>query len=964
MTPFLKQIARHYLETAEDISRFVFVFPGHRASIFFKKYLGEEVRERAGMPVFSPATLSIDEFFARFSSTGRADNLTLLLKLYECYKQICGSRGLKCESLDEFVFWGNVILADFDDIDKYDIDAAQILCNVSELKAMGGDLSYLNEKQEEAIRKFLGYFEKDGEYKLKFARLWNVLGELYEKFNAALEDEGLCYGGAMYRRIAAEFQAQGAEQMFAKAFPGYDKVVFCGLNVLSTSERKVLTRLKNLGLAEFCWDYASPWIKDEHNKSSLKMLGNISAYPQAFELENCGPGAPADAFVPEIDVVEVPSGVGQVKVVSDMLLKGDIPVDERTAIVLPDENLLQPMLNSLPPNVEKVNVTMGCSMAGSSFYTLMNDISQLQMRLRCKDGGYMFYHRPLWSIVSNNVFDALLDDRARELLRALKKQRRYHIGAEAFADSEFLSLIFRPVVLDAKSNDAAQVHAIQAYQNDILQYIGRSIASDEDLKQRFSLELDYAMDYVKSVNLLASKEISVLPQTYFALLDNVLRSKSVPVKGEPLSGLQIMGPLETRALDFEHVFILNCNEGVFPRAEAATSFIPPLLRKGFELPTHEYHDAVWAYYFYRMIQRPSRVRMLLDTRSEGLRSGEESRYIKQLRYGFGARINRYEAGSAPRCVKDVNQVWKTPEHIARIKGKRLSPTAIQGYLQCPMKFYFSYVLEMRPDGEVAESMDAGIIGNVYHKVMEDLYKGQPGDVISRSYLEKLKNDEALIRDSVDRHTMQEMNSDSIVGRDIVVCTIICKYVCSTIERDLEFMDNEKVDSFRILGLEEKLYGEFGGLKFKGTADRVDSFHPGTLRLVDYKTGKVMKEDWDINDRNAESIVSKVFAAPGKEHDRPKIALQFFIYDMLLGQSGDARFKGNKVSNVVYSTRSIMNRLPDVSSPNLSFNDAMTEGLKACIDEILSTDIPFVCRPDDIYNDKTCEYCDFKAICGR
>lgn len=957
MNPFLKQIAEHYIETAEDISRLVFVFPSHRASLFFKKYLGEQVQQRGTMPVFSPLNLSIDEFFSRFSSSEHADNLTLLLKLYGCYKEICNSRGVNCEPLDEFVFWGNVILADFDDIDKYDIDAAQILCNVSELKATGGDLSYLNERQEQAIRRFIGYFEKDGEYKLRFARLWNMLGELYEKFNESLHDDGLCYGGAMYRRIASDFEKQGAEQMFAEAFPGYDKVVFCGLNVLSTTEKKVLTRLRNLGLAEFCWDYCSPWIQDARNKSSLKMSENMADYPQAFELEKC-------ETVPVIDVVEVPSGVGQVKVVSDMLLRGDIPADERTAVVLPDENLLQPMLNSLPPNVQKVNVTMGCSMTGSSFYTMMNDIAQLQMHIRCKDGKYMFYHRPLWSIVGNNVFDALLDEGERELLRGLKKQHRYYVDAEAFAGSAFLSLVLRPVVLDPKSNDAAQVHAIQAYQNEILQFVGKTIASDEDLKQRFSLELDYAMEYVKSVNLISSKDIAILPQTYFALLDNVLRSKSVPLKGEPLSGLQIMGPLETRALDFEHVFILNCNEGVFPHSEAVTSFIPPLLRKGFELPTYEYHDAVWAYYFYRMIQRPSHVRMLLDTRSEGLRSGEESRYIKQLEYSFGAKVGRFAASSAPSCVKDVSQVWKTPEHIAKIKGKRLSPTAIQDYLQCPMKFYFSYVLELRPDEEVAESMDAGIIGNVYHKVMESLYKGRSGNIITRKYLEEIRDNAALIRDIVERQTMKEMNSDSIIGRDIVVCTIICKYVRSTIQRDLEFMKNAKVDSFKILGLEEKLFGKFGGLEFKGTADRIDSFQPGTLRLVDYKTGKVLQNDWDIDDKNAASVASKIFAAPGNELDRPKIALQFFIYDMLLNQSDDVRFKDKTVSNVVYSTRSIMTRLPDVSYPNLSFNKAMEEKLKACIDEILSMEIPFERRPDDIFNDKTCEHCNFKAICGR
>lgn len=957
VTPFLKQVAEHYYRTAENISRLVFVFPNHRAGVFFRKYLAQSVKYGAGRPVLSPVIMSIDEFLGNFSALRQADNLTLVLRLYDCYKECCRSHGLICESLDEFVFWGNVILSDFDDIDKYMINAADLLRNVSDLRELSDDFSYLTENQEKAVRAFLRHFEKEGEYKMKFARLWNILGELYEKFNAVLDSEGLCYGGRMYRSIAEDFARQGAEDMFRSAFPNGDKAVFCGLNVLCECEKKILGAMKTHGLADFCWDYCSDWIKDHHNKSSLFMRENVAAFPGSFTLEPV-------ASTARIEVISVPSGIGQTKIVSQLLADGSVPDDERTAIILPDENLLQPMLNSIPERIKSVNVTMGCSMAGSSFYTLMNDIAALQLRLRLKDGRHYFYHRPFWSIAGNNVFDALLSENARDILKELKNARNYYICPDRLGDDEFLSLVFRPVISDIKSNSPQQLRKIQDYQTDILQYIGRTIASDSELRQRFALELDFAMDYVKAVTLVSQKDLAVLPQTYFALLDNILRTKSVPLKGEPLRGLQIMGPLETRALDFEHIFILNCNEGKFPRAEAGASFIPPMLRSAFGLPSFEYMDAVWAYYFYRMIQRPSKVVLTMDARSEGMRSGEESRYIKQLEYHFGADVTRKTAMASPGSVEDSGIVPKTREHIEKIRSKELSPTALQKYLSCSMKFYFSYVEELYADKEVSENMDAGVIGNVYHKVMQSLYDRRPGGIITRDYLEHLLKDGKTIEDAVGHFTMEEMNSDFIGGRDIVVCAIICKYIKKTLERDIEFMDSERVDSFRIIELEKTYRGEFAGLRFKGTADRVDTFREGVIRLVDYKTGKVLSDDTDINESNAAKIAARIFSRDTEENERPKIALQFFIYNMLLDQAKEPAYEGKTVADLVYSTRTILKEMPKTCYRNSVFRKEMEEQLRLCVEEILNPDVAFERRKEDGYQGNTCKFCDYKTICGR
>ena len=993
MTPFLTQVARHYLKTAEDISRLVFVLPSRRSELFFQKYLCELVNEESllhtAKPVIAPQTLPIDAFLSSFCKETLADRLSLLLELYACYSKICRQKGLEYESLDEFVFWGDVILNDFNDIDKYRINAPDLLRNVSDFKELGDDLSHLSEVQINAVRQFLGRFIKPGEYKHRFARLWNILAELYIDFNGRLDQLGISYEGRMYRKALESMEKEGSEAFFHSVYRHADKVVFCGLNVLCECEMQILDKLQKAGLAQFCWDYADDRISNELNKSSLFMRENIRRFPQAFELESCS--GVSQSFT----VMSIPSAVGQVKALADILEQQELSCDENTAIVLPDESLLQPLLDSIPLRVKNINVTMGCAMSGSSFYTMMNDLAILQLRLRYKDGKCSLYHKPFWNIVSNNLFDALLDENEKALLSALASRKQFFIPVEDILSAAsreegqpgLLSLVARPALKNADANDAAQLEAIMQYQLDILDFIGNSIASDDELKTRFSLELDFAMEYVKAVNLLKSRLLpsapalnpsfatanasesaathetatAILPRTYFALLDNILRSRSVPLAGEPLQGLQIMGPLETRALDFENVIIFGCNEGVFPRSEANSSFIPPLLRKAFGLPSREYHDAVWAYYFYRLIQRPSGVWMCLDSRSEGMRTGEESRYIKQLAYHFRVPIRRIVVNSAPEAVKDSDTVQKTAQHIEIIKSKPLSASSLKTYLSCSMKFYLAFVEGLEAEDELLESMDSGVIGNVYHNTMETLYKSC-GSRVSSAWLESAIKDKKGIASLVDEQTCKEMHTESVTGRDIIICAIITRYVLATLKRDLEMLKESGRDSFAVIALEKNFRTRFHGLDFKGRVDRLDSFSPGELRLVDYKTGRVLPADTNIDDSNAESIAEKIFSPSTKSKDRPEIALQFFIYDLLLDSDPAIAAKFNKIFHSVYSTRDIMSEAPVVTLRNELFIKHMKEKLQNCIDEILNPDLPFV-RVAPGQN-SPCSFCDFKIICGR
>jgi hypothetical protein len=491
------------------------------------------------------------------------------------------------------------------------------------------------------------------------------------------------------------------------------------------------------------------------------------------------------------------------------------------------------------------------------------------------------------------------------------------------------------------------------------------------------LELEFAREYYRSINLLQGIGLEVLPLTYIRLLDQLLGSVSVPFRGEPLKGLQIMGPLETRALDFKDVVVLSANEGVFPRRSVSSSFIPPELRRGFGLPTYEYQDAVWAYYFYRAISRAGKVWMFVDSRTEGLKSGEESRYIKQLEYHFGFPVRRYVVRVDNMAASGVPEILKTEDDITKIRSAVLSATALQNYLACPAKFYYGTVKQLKPEDEVSESLDYGMFGTVYHDTMRAVYTAESAmrpdfvfdrdgvnesglvdkiDKISREYLKRWLKREGDIREKVKSLIKAQLKSIDVSGRNLVVADVIVRYVLKTLRRDLELLENSGLESFQILGLEKEVFGSFHGQRFKGFIDRIDSFRSGQVRIVDYKTGKVLDDDQNIDDGNAESIADKIFSPDVA--CRPKIALQFFIYDMLLRKLEE--YNGKEIFNSVYSTAGLFKEAPKTIPLNETFYDAVSQRLEALLDEIRNPDIPFRRTEDE----STCAYCDFKTICGR
>lgn len=914
MNPFLRQVARHYY-TIGDISSYCFVFPNRRAVAFFRKYLGEEVAI-AGKPVVAPLMYAMNEFFYEVAGCTMTDRVTLLLKLYESYKAVNTSP----ETLDEFIFWGGVLLSDFDDVDKYLADPSLLFTNVSDFKKLQDIYQYLNENQLKAIEQFAGHFRTGGKYKDEFRKIWDILYPLYGDFNSRLEAEGMSYEGMVYRKLARRLETESACDILAESFPSTKKYVFVGLNALNECEKRLLTKLRNASLAEFCWDYSSSMIRDPHNKSSLFLESNVVDYPQAF-----APDAGEELPVPEINVLSVPSSVGQAKQLPEILGRigaGGI----ETAVVLPDESLLLPVLNSIPEHIRDINVTMGYPISGSELWSLMNDIASLQMHLREKDGKWFFYHRQVWSIFSNSVFKSVLDGEGKGIVSRIRSSAKYYIPQEDFRGEPLLEMIFSPVPVSAETASEQTPVLMGSYQQGILSYLAERLKD----KDGMAIEIEFAKEYWLSIGRLKVCRPSILPATYFKLLGQLSSGISVPFLGEPLKGLQIMGPLETRALDFENLVVLNCNEGVFPRRSVASSFIPPELRKGFDLPTYEYQDAMWAYYFYRMIQRARKVWLLFDSRTEISRSGEESRFIKQLELHFGVRLKRYVAKADIERREDSDSVPKTEEHLSIVRGKYLSASAIQNYISCPAKFYYYTVCGLKADEEVAESLDAPMLGTVFHRTVEEIYRTKDGKV-TRAWLSSVLKDSSAVREKVRKNIMDALHSFEVTGRNIIFEELVCRYVRKVLEQDIALMKSYGTEEIHILGLELERYSKIGGFKFKGVIDRLDSLTDNEVRVVDYKTGKL---------------------------DDEKVGMQLFLYDKLMGN--DAAVKGRTLVNSVYHLASMFVSPVENTVPDEDFREGMQERLDSVLAELADPTVGFSrCSDED-----TCKWCDFKMICGR
>lgn len=959
MKPFLYQVASLFYEKwGAEVSRLAFVFPNRRTGLFFQKYLSEV----ADTPLFSPIILTINDLFIQLSGKQSADRISMLFTLYDIYIRQSGST----ETFDEFLYWGEMLLNDFDDIDKYMANARMLFSNVTDLREIENDFDFLSDEQIAAIRSFWSSFYPRGDTpnQQQFLAVWQVLYDLYEEFRATLAAEGKGYEGMIFREVVESMERGESPDL------PYEQIVFVGLNALSVSEERFLAQLLKREIADFYWDYVSDKVTDPDNKASYFVSRNLKSFPSSMKLP------PEEKVKTEIEVIGIPSGIGQAKhvytLLSDWCKEAEMSSEEalRTAVILPDEHLLIPVLNAIPEQIRRINVTMGYPLAGTPVASLIEYILALQKNVRYIDRNPLFYFRDVLPVLNHRYILSTSPEIISSLVKEITENNKIYISHTELEKTPLLEILFTPVT---------GVEAFSDYLIKVLEELNKVMSAlsdeeEEDAPQRTNdLEQEFIFHYFTTVNrmkeVMKDARIEMKIDTFFRLLKRVTDTITIPFHGEPLSGLQIMGVLETRALDFDRLIILSMNEGIFPQRKAANSFIPYNLRRGFGLPTYEHQDSVWAYHFYRLIERASHVSLLYDTRSNGLQTGEVSRFVHQLHYHYEVpmrdKLVVYNVSSSktpPLAVPKREDIMRRLDAYRKGGSKAISASAINTYLDCPLKFYFSVVEGIREEEEVSETIESDVFGSILHKVMEELYKPFQGKMVTVDLLKAIRKDTALLTGAIARAFASEFFKTEVVrsltGQNYLIGEMIRKYVEKILERD------GKLTPFVYIESERKINGlislsDHSEIRLKGFIDRVDEVRDA-IRIIDYKSGSGTTTFSSI-----ESLFNK------EEKDRAKAVMQVFMYCWMYAHFTEN--KGKTIQPGIYYVRSLFSdpfdpsvyhRIERGKSEKVEdfsgYAQAFEEGLRGCLDEIFNPEIPFTQTPTG----KACSYCPFKGICGK
>ena len=918
MTPFLLQVARHYLE-ANRLEDYCFVFPNRRSGQFFTHHLQQElVAADRQKGVIKPHLLlcvtSISELVADLTGTVVASDIEMTFALYDAY---CQAMGDKAQELDKFIYWAQLIISDFNDIDRSLADAHDIYRNLEDLHDLSSN--YLSPEVKEKLRKIFGeslctaFFdteadaslwrlydkpkggeETDDTVKREFMNLWNALEAIYHYYHEVLAGKGVTSPGRQLR-LAAEQEGSDSR---------YVRLVFVGFGVLSAAEVKLFDRFKREGIADFWWDNAGlPAMleKAPHDPGALL----IDGYCKRF---GAMPIAPLEGDGPQIKVVSVPSTVGQAKIAFDevelMRGSGTAPGIE-TAVVLPDEGLLVPLLHSVH-GVPLLNVTLGYPLRSSGIVSLMSIVARLHHQASKEQGAWTYYREDVNDILSHPLMKTYFSAEVLALSTELARTNRFRVPAVEFEIFSFCDL-FKPAMdSDSHGTEGDYLDTLMAFCNLLLNKMQQATAhDDEDEDQQVAdgvqvpLQQAFLHMYLDVLNQLKSALAEchqpLQRSTVFYLIDRLASSAVVSFTGEPLRGLQVMGLLETRNLDFSNVVILSMNERIFPRRRSINSFIPNYMRRAHGMSTIEQQEAVVAFNFYRLLNRSRRVTLIYDSSAQKMGSSEPSRFITQLEKVYGKQLRHVDLEPAVKTSSTIPiQVPNTVEgHLRERYGgvtgvetgdKYLSASAINKFINCPLMFYMHYVQGLNDDNEVSDFMDYGTFGNIVHDTLGECYDCQAvrdrQGLIDKDYIQSFKRNrlEAVVVRFIKKHYLHVADEDldhdmsPLRGEALMLVETIGGYVSFVLDYDLQLI--EQKGAFTVLECElthsiDRLKVSDESFNFTYKPDRIDRLADGTVRIVDYKTGK------DETSFGAAPGLPDLF--DNSKPKRRKAILQLFLY---------------------------------------------------------------------------------------
>lgn len=882
---FLSELAdslfKEYGEKLEEVS---IIFPNRRAGLFFTRALSIRIDK----PVWSPSIFSFEDFVYSISHLKEGDNLSLLLELYEVFKLKSDFK----ESFDKFYFWGDMLLKDFNEIDSNLVDAKDLYVSLKNLKEIDVQFNYMSEDQKLAMKSFWSHaLNHPSGQKKAFLQFWQSLYPIYTNFKKNLSESNTGYQGMIYRELLKGIQ----EQNFS--WKG-GRVIFVGFNALSASEEAIVKWFSDKGLGRIIWDLDQYYFNNPKHEAGMF----FRKYYHDPELKKSFPsGIPENFKNVKKNFYSIASGQysGQAKIAGNIIvgIKEDLgPTGiDNTVVVISDETLLSQVLYALPEGIEKFNVTMGYPISSSSFYSLIDNILDLQNKVRISKKGAWYYYKNVLNILNHHLVAGNSRDEIRSIIDTIEKKNLIYVPADQLLESDLLRIVFKPLAGKDLFNYLIEV-LLTVRDNFLL-----------DKEGAYFFEKEFAIVFYKLLTRLKdvfkNKNIEVTPQILKRILKYYSRFEKIPFTGEPLHGLQLMGLIETRNLDFENIIIVGSNEGLLPGTGIQNSFIPHNVRKAFGLPNPDTNGAIFSYLFYRLIQRAKNIYLIYNTEESSSRNAEPSRYIHQLTFESGYEIKPYwlstdiSVSRIPPIV--VNKNGSIIKRLNRYlvnghdKQRRITPSALNRYLLCPLSFYYRYVLDIREKTDISEDLDAAKFGNILHEVMEVLYQPYIGKNVSgQDIIEIRKTIESALEKGFSSYYGQDKTRNfQFEGKNILGKEIVRKYVRKILNRDLQ------LGTFKIIALEQNLdldipieiNGNQVMLAVKGIIDRIDIVN-GTVRIVDYKTGK--------DESHFKSIQSLFDTSDDK---RNKAVFQTFIYSILyLNNYSDS----NPVQACLYNSREL------------------------------------------------------------
>ena len=956
---FLEYVAEDIISKyGTDLSRIAVVFPNKRAALF----LNEHLARLAGQPVWSPAYITISDLFRQHTDLKTADPIKLICDIHKSFTKCTGID----ETLDHFYGWGQLLLADFDDIDKNMADADSIFCNLKDIHELD-DISYLDNEQKEMLARFFANFSDDidSELKKRFLSLWSHFGDIYHDYNRRLTEQGIGYEGAIYRKVASE------QTLHLK----YDKYLFVGFNLLQKVERVLFSRLMKEGKAKFYWDFDEYYMPStsHHLNTSPSQHLNLSDFPN--ELDNTAPDIYANMRRPKhIRFISSPTENAQARFAANWLLENHrYKAGRKTAVVMCDESILLPLMHSLPPEADKVNITSGFPLAMTpvaSLVMLLFDLYTLGLR---KKGTALNPHY-LKKLMAHPYARHLQEVHLKEV-----HLKGVHLKGVHLSPLGFCRLPEQEVHQEKEvhqEGSAALLHHIAT----LIKQVGIATKPEGDPLTQESVFRMYTI-LNRLATLADSGDLLVDNTTLRRLVSQLVSSSSIPFHGEPVVGVQIMGVLETRNIDFDHLLLLSCNEGNMPKGINDSSFIPYTIRKAHHLTTIDNKVALYSYYFHRLLQRARDITIAYNNSTDNGHTGEMSRFMLQLLVESGQKINHYSLTAknhpTPLMPKPIQKDEATLSKLQQIS--RLSPSALNTYIRCPLAFYYQYIAHIQEPHPDPETIDNRLFGNIFHRAAYLIYKDitYRSPLIEKAHIQAYLSNRTLLANVVDRAFQAEQctpnNGLQIINREVII-----QYITKLLKID------QQLCPFSILAMEEeaKVYTLLsftipsGGalvssaptkqynLTIGGIIDRLDILTDKQtgkprIRVVDYKTGNQpsspIKNIGEIFDPN--NIRSK----------HSNYYLQAILYSLIVSRSTEWNPAGHPVSPALlfikqapanhYDPTLHIDKHP-ISDVTVYEEEFLTK-LKHTLADIYSPDTPFTPTDDR----KKCELCPYRMLCG-